>query len=941
MTKTAGEEEEEGGGETCSDYDTNTDTVCEETERECARRDDTGDVPPPTETDDAEVSDKVEEDVDEWNINDDEEVTGEEEQQQEDADKGDEKHELVSKKSVRFTDETAPLTTVSIVRSAPMGAADERTALLRRLELETDTATASNITNELSDFGDLSHERSMTNIFMNDRTRKTVSPLLAAINLLEAIEDSRDTHGSFSLEDVRLLKSLLMADNADHNIFYPIKKQSLSKRHLMRVTETSLQLNAAQKPMVLEAADEDDDPDADVFYDAECDTVLDGGDEITYDEKCLTYTEETTSVMAEVVSRAATHKTASRRSTSTTSTDEGFDSDDDDDDDDDDNHDIIIDAFTDRYPIRRPRSFARNSAQHKLTMSTRVITKTVSWKRRAESRRIKEDVLATIEALDRDTMGFRGGAFQSTSMRKLASFDTVQKWKKMARDALFVYRVEAQMESESSSSKSAARTASSSSSSSSSSTSGPVAYPSIGHLRLYLRYLLPGVEKCIESDDDSNDNDITATVGDERNDTHEDDGERDKNEKAAVAEEMEKAVVKETNIERLSKLLQTCDRIDWKYDIFELEALTHGHGLSTLVFIVFEKSGLVRHYGISARRLRDFALEVERRMTVNENGYHNEKHVGCVVQALFSQLSHGCGCLFTHPIERLALLFAATCHDLDHPGLSNDFLIKSGHDWAILYNDRSVLENHHATAAFMLLRSSFHRKVVESGVDSGSGSNKAEAATSNTTNLLGNVLTVEDFRRFRNIVLETILSTDMRSHFSIMGNVQVLVMRYEKERERERTYVSHERTFMDESANDQGLWPLVKEKMTDGNDVLTLMKLAMKVCDLSHLTLRRDLHLRWVDGLQEEFHKQGDKEKALGLPVSFMMDRQKSEMMDAQPGFFEGFGVGLYSTYQEVFGPRAGKYLVSQLQRNLRYWKRRAKEEKRSASSNSSPISST
>lgn len=88
------------------------------------------------------------------------------------------------------------------------------------------------------------------------------------------------------------------------------------------------------------------------------------------------------------------------------------------------------------------------------------------------------------------------------------------------------------------------------------------------------------------------------------------------------------------------------------------------------------------------------------------------------------------------PLEITAALFAAAIHDVDHPGLTNQFLINSSNDTTILnrtiretciyyrvralkffvvclntgselalmYNDESVLENHHLAVAFKLLQ---------------------------------------------------------------------------------------------------------------------------------------------------------------------------------------------------------------------------------------------
>ena len=44
-------------------------------------------------------------------------------------------------------------------------------------------------------------------------------------------------------------------------------------------------------------------------------------------------------------------------------------------------------------------------------------------------------------------------------------------------------------------------------------------------------------------------------------------------------------------------------------------------------------------------------------------------------------------------------------HDVDHPGVNNNFLVNSSSEMALLYNDESVLENHHLAVAFQLMQS--------------------------------------------------------------------------------------------------------------------------------------------------------------------------------------------------------------------------------------------
>jgi hypothetical protein len=50
------------------------------------------------------------------------------------------------------------------------------------------------------------------------------------------------------------------------------------------------------------------------------------------------------------------------------------------------------------------------------------------------------------------------------------------------------------------------------------------------------------------------------------------------------------------------------------------------------------------------------------------------------------------------PIDWLALLLGALCHDLGHDGLTNAYHVNSGSELARRWNDASVLENHHCAA---------------------------------------------------------------------------------------------------------------------------------------------------------------------------------------------------------------------------------------------------
>lgn len=110
---------------------------------------------------------------------------------------------------------------------------------------------------------------------------------------------------------------------------------------------------------------------------------------------------------------------------------------------------------------------------------------------------------------------------------------------------------------------------------------------------------------------------------------------------------------------------------------------------------------------------------------VKDNPFHNSLHAADVAQSTHVLLNTpALENVFT-PLETCAALFAACIHDVDHPGLTNQFLINSsgfdsfcnlsedtfnltscfaGSELAIMYNDESVLENHHLAVAFKLLQ---------------------------------------------------------------------------------------------------------------------------------------------------------------------------------------------------------------------------------------------
>jgi hypothetical protein len=122
--------------------------------------------------------------------------------------------------------------------------------------------------------------------------------------------------------------------------------------------------------------------------------------------------------------------------------------------------------------------------------------------------------------------------------------------------------------------------------------------------------------------------------------------------------------------------------------------------LEDVVLDVFAASGVDHAFEIGNDTLRAFLRSA--RSLYRANPYHNWHHAVHVTLNSFRFAS-----LATHalqPADVLALLVAALCHDLDHPGVPNRHLVDARHPLALRYNNKSVLENHSAERALELLR---------------------------------------------------------------------------------------------------------------------------------------------------------------------------------------------------------------------------------------------
>ncbi|XP_051466053.1 dual specificity calcium/calmodulin-dependent 3',5'-cyclic nucleotide phosphodiesterase 1C isoform X2 [Apus apus] len=264
----------------------------------------------------------------------------------------------------------------------------------------------------------------------------------------------------------------------------------------------------------------------------------------------------------------------------------------------------------------------------------------------------------------------------------------------------------------------------------------------------------------------------------------------------------------------------------WSFDVFALNDASGDHALKFIFYELLTRYDLINRFKIPISALVSFVEALEVGYSKHKNPYHNLMHAADVTQTVHYLLFKTGVVHWLTELEIFAMIFAAAIHDYEHTGTTNNFHIQTRSDSAILYNDRSVLENHHVSAAYRLLQDD------------------------EEMNILSN-LSKDDWREFRALVIEMVLATDMSCHFQ-----QIKAMK---------------------NALQQ----------PEGIDKPKALSLLLHTADISHPAKAWDLHHRWTMSLLEEFFRQGDKEAELGLPFSPLCDRKSTMVAQSQIGFID------------------------------------------------------
>ncbi|XP_042158586.1 cAMP-specific 3',5'-cyclic phosphodiesterase 4D-like isoform X8 [Oncorhynchus tshawytscha] len=291
----------------------------------------------------------------------------------------------------------------------------------------------------------------------------------------------------------------------------------------------------------------------------------------------------------------------------------------------------------------------------------------------------------------------------------------------------------------------------------------------------------------------------------------------------------------------------------WGLNLFKVTELSGNRPLTVMMYTIFQERDLLKTFKIPLDTFITYLMTLEDHYH-GDVAYHNNIHAADVTQSTHVLLSTpALEAVFTD-LEILAAIFASAIHDVDHPGVSNQFLISTNSELALMYNDSSVLENHHLAVGFKLLQ--------EENCD------------------IFQNLTKKQRQSLRKMVIDMVLATDMSKHMNLLADLKTMV---------ETKKVTSSGVLL----------------LDNYNDRIQVLQNMVHCADLSNPTKPLQLYRQWTDRIMEEFFSQGDRERERGMEISPMCDKHNASVQKSQVGFIDYIVHPLWETWADLVHPDA------------------------------------
>nr|CCA16086.1 cAMPspecific 3' putative [Albugo laibachii Nc14] len=291
-----------------------------------------------------------------------------------------------------------------------------------------------------------------------------------------------------------------------------------------------------------------------------------------------------------------------------------------------------------------------------------------------------------------------------------------------------------------------------------------------------------------------------------------------------------------------------------------------------LGLLAFEDLHLMDKY-IDQDALVDLLRHIQARYMA-KNPFHNACHAADVMHTMYTLLA------YTHlrtkisPHLQVAAILASVMHDIEHVGLTNDFLVKSEHRIAREYISKAPMEAMHANLAILLLLDEKFR--------------------------LMDRFPVTQREEIIHVVVETILSTALSSQRDMLQQVRDM-----------------------DFSSIKTLIPLPFDSQ------LSILRLVLHISDIGQTMKPFPIHQMWAERLNEENFLQGDMERKLHLCITTKCcDRRRwdqAQFCESQVDFLQSFALPAIQTLQEVPWMHVEAY-VKGIEGNIEQWRRHRSE---------------
>lgn len=260
--------------------------------------------------------------------------------------------------------------------------------------------------------------------------------------------------------------------------------------------------------------------------------------------------------------------------------------------------------------------------------------------------------------------------------------------------------------------------------------------------------------------------------------------------------------------------------------------------VSAYTMLVSEGSSAWVRSNVQEPQLYKFMSTIESKYLPNP--FHSFAHALDVLNAVYRFMTVIEANRFLSEVSQFWLMVAAIGHDIGHIGVNNQYLVEVSHELALTYNDRSPLENMHCAKLYQVVGE------PESNIFA--------------------QLEKDLYKEMRKGIIDAILHTDVTRHNEMIKELSLLYQ-------------------MNSEAFDSPI-QTVEVLQSQANTQL-IMNALLHFADVANPMKPWDLCRRIAYLCIDEFFAQGDLERARGIPVQMLNDRDKVNKPNSQIGFIE------------------------------------------------------